>query len=70
MGLGDKVEAFVDGLQVEIVPADRQIAFRAAQLRAEHAALRLPAAFVAATAQLRGAELLSFDERLRALAQS
>ncbi len=63
-GLGDKVEAFVDGLRVEIVPVDRGIARRAAELRAEHAALRLPDALVLATAQLREAQLLTFDERL------
>lgn len=68
VGLGDRVEAFVDGLRVEIVPASRQIARRAVRLRAEHAALRLPDAFVAATAQVRGADLLTFDDRLRRLA--
>lgn len=68
VGLGDRVEAFVDGLRVEIVPASRQIARRAARLRAEHTALRLLDAFVAATAQVRGADLLTFDDRLRRLA--
>jgi predicted nucleic acid-binding protein len=66
-GLGDKVEAFVDGLRVEIVPVDRGIARRAAELRAEHGALRLPDALVLATAQLRDAQLLTFDDRLTQL---
>jgi predicted nucleic acid-binding protein len=66
-GLGDRVEAFVDGLRVEIVPVDRGIARRAAELRAEHGALRLPDALVLATAQLREAQLLTFDDRLSQL---
>lgn len=66
-GLGDRVDAFVDGLRIEIVPADRGIARRAAELRAADAALRLPDALVVATAQLRDAELLTFDQRLRQL---
>lgn len=70
IGVGDRVEAFLDRLQVEVVPADRAIARRAAELRAEHRSLRLPDALVVATAQLRGAELLSFDRRLPRLAQS
>jgi predicted nucleic acid-binding protein len=63
-GLEDRVEAFVDGLEVEIVAADREIARRAAELRASTEALRLPDALVLATARLRGARLLTFDERL------
>jgi predicted nucleic acid-binding protein len=66
-GLGDRVEAFVDGLEVEIVAADREIARRAAELRAAIEALRLPDALVLATARLRGARLLTFDERLAQL---
>ena len=66
-GHGDKVEAFVDGLGVEIVPVDREIARRAAELRSAHEALRLPDALVLATAQLRGARLLTFDGRLSQL---
>jgi predicted nucleic acid-binding protein len=52
---------------VEIVAADREIARRAAELRAATEALRLPDALVLATAQLRGARLLTFDERLAQL---
>ena len=66
-GYGDEVEAFVDGLGVEIVPVDRQIARHAAALRGQHAALQLPDAMVLATAELRGARLLTFDERLAQL---
>lgn len=63
-GLGDRVEDFVDGLRVEVVPLDRAIARSAAALRAEHSGLRLPDALVLATARSREARLLSFDERL------
>jgi predicted nucleic acid-binding protein len=63
-GRGDSVDRLVDRLRVEIVPISRDIARRAAELRAEHGALRLPDALVLATAQLRGERLLTFDERL------
>jgi predicted nucleic acid-binding protein len=62
------VEQFVDGLRIEVVPLDRTIARRAAELRAEHAGLRLPDAMVLATADLREAGLLTFDDRLASLA--
>jgi predicted nucleic acid-binding protein len=64
MGGTELVDRLVDRLRIEIVPADRRIAFRAAQLRAEHGSLRLPDALVLATAQARGASLLTFDGRL------
>ena len=63
-GHADLVERFVDGLQVEIVPLDREIARAAAALRAEHRALRLPDALVLATARRHEAGLLTYDERL------
>jgi predicted nucleic acid-binding protein len=66
-GRGDFVDKFIDQLRVEIVPVDRGIAHRAAELRAEHGALRLPDALVLATAQLRDAQLLTFDDRLSQL---
>ncbi|HEX3735053.1 MAG TPA: PIN domain-containing protein, partial [Solirubrobacterales bacterium] len=64
---GDLVDRFVDRLQIEIIPADRDVARSAAELRAQHGALRLPDALVAATARVRGARLLTFDERLAQL---
>ncbi len=64
---GDLIDRFVDRLRIEVVPVDRKIGRRAAELRATHRALRLPDALVLATAQLRGARLLTFDERLRQL---
>jgi predicted nucleic acid-binding protein len=67
---GEDIDRLVDQLRVEIVDVDRAIARRAAELRAEQRALRLPDALVVATAQRCGARLLTFDERLRSLAQS
>ncbi len=61
---GELIDRFVDRLRVKVVPADREVSRRAAELRAAHRSLRLPDALVVATAQLRGAELLTFDERL------
>jgi predicted nucleic acid-binding protein len=61
---GELIDRFVDRLRIEIVPADRQIGRRAAALRAAHHKLRLPDALVVATARLRDARLLTFDERL------
>jgi predicted nucleic acid-binding protein len=68
-GLGDRVEAFMDRFGVEIVATDREIARRAAELRAADGVLRLPDALVVATAQLRSARLLTFDGRLARLAR-
>ena len=68
-GLGDAaVEDFVGSLRVEIVSADKDIARRAAQLRGDHGSLRLPDALVLATAQARGASVLTFDGPLARLA--
>lgn len=64
-GHGALVEEFIDGLRVEVVSLSREIARGAAELRAEHSALRLPDAVVLATARHRDAALLTFDERLR-----
>lgn len=66
-GYGAAVEAFVERLRVEIVPLDREIARRAAELRSEHGRLRLPDALVLASAKARDARLLTFDERLTQL---
>lgn len=66
-GHGTAVETFVERLRIEVVPLDREIARRAAQLRAEHESLRLPDALIAASAEARGARLLTFDRRLAQL---
>ncbi|HVY97815.1 MAG TPA: PIN domain-containing protein [Solirubrobacterales bacterium] len=66
----DLIDRFVDRLRIEIVAVDRAIAARAALLRARHGSLRLPDALVLATAQARGARLLTFDGPLARLAGS
>lgn len=68
IGAEEHVETFVERLQVDVVPADREVAWLAAKLRSGDGGLRLPDALVLATARLRGARLLSFDERLVQLA--
>jgi predicted nucleic acid-binding protein len=67
-GTDPQVEKFIDAFAIEIVPIDRQLARRAAQLRAAHPRLRLPDAFVLATARLREARLATFDVRLSKIA--
>lgn len=66
-------EAIVDGFirdsRTEVVAIDREIARCAARLRAKHRSLRLGDALVLACAELSGAELLTFDERLRRIAR-
>lgn len=66
-GYGDEIDAFLDGMGVEIMPLDRALAQQVAALRNEHPSLPLPDAAVLAAARLRDAELLTFDERLRRL---
>lgn len=66
-GREDLIDNFVSRLGIEIVPVDRDLGRLAAQHRAEHRTLRLPDALVLATAEARGARLLTFDERLAAL---
>lgn len=68
IGAAEHVETFVERLQVSVVPADREVAWLAAKLRCGDSGLRLPDALVLATARLRSARLLSFDERLVRLA--
>jgi predicted nucleic acid-binding protein len=50
------------GIVIERLTA--RAAERAAELRARHERLRLPGAIVLATADVLGAELLTYDERL------
>jgi predicted nucleic acid-binding protein len=68
-GQGELIDRFVDRLRMEVVATDRDIGRRAAELRARRRGLRLPDALVAATAQARGASLLSFDAELERLAR-
>ena len=65
-----EIDAFVDDMGADVVPADRRIARRAAALRAEHRSLRLPDALVLATAHERATELITFDKRLQRVRDS
>jgi predicted nucleic acid-binding protein len=56
--------AAVTGTGISTVPLTAQIAVRAAMLRAQHDALRLPDALMRATAQEHPARLLTYDDRL------
>jgi predicted nucleic acid-binding protein len=62
------VEAFLDGIGAMVVPIDRAVARRAAQLRARHRSLRLPDALALATALTSKAELLTLDQGLHRIA--
>jgi predicted nucleic acid-binding protein len=62
------VDAFIAAIGARIVPIDRDIARRAAQLRGSHRALRLPDAVSLATALVSGAELVTLDHRLSKIA--
>jgi predicted nucleic acid-binding protein len=64
-GTASVVDGFVNDSRMEIVPFDREIALRAAQLRAEHRFLRLPDAMVLATALVCDASLVTLDARLQ-----
>jgi predicted nucleic acid-binding protein len=65
-----RVDGMLGDAGVELVPVDRTIARRAADLRARHRSLRLPDAFSLATALVREAELLTFDRGLRRVARA
>lgn len=59
-----RVDSLLDALPVTVIDATRDIARRAARLRARHPALRLPDALVIATAIESGADhLLTTDVR-------
>jgi predicted nucleic acid-binding protein len=68
-GTDATVDAFLDAAGVKIVPVDRAIARRAAQLRAEHSSLRLPDAMSLATALATDATLLTLDKKLQQVAK-
>ncbi len=66
-GLGhhaqEVVRGFFSELVAEIVPADREVAERAAQLRATKPSLRLPDALVLASADLHADAVLGADRQ-------
>jgi predicted nucleic acid-binding protein len=61
--LEDAREA-IAGMGITVVPLTAPIAERAAELRAQHDALRLPDALVLATAREHDGSLITYDERL------
>jgi predicted nucleic acid-binding protein len=69
-GTGGRVDEFIDAIGATVPAIDRELARRAARLRARHRALRLPDALSLATALTVGAELVTLDQRLRHVARS
>ena len=67
-GRPEIVDDFLASRRIAVVPIDRPIARRAAELRTAHRALRLPDALALATALETPAELLTLDEGLRRVA--
>jgi predicted nucleic acid-binding protein len=68
----DRIAAARDalaGMAITIAPLAQPTAELAAQLRAQHDALRLPDAIVLATATEHRARLLTYDDRLAKLAE-
>lgn len=62
------IDEFITAIGADIIAIDRDIARRAAQLRATHSRMRLPDALSLATALATGADLLTFDQRLAKIA--
>lgn len=63
------VDGFLDAAGIRVVPIDRAIARRAAQLRGDHRSLRLPDALSLATAMVSDAALLTLDKKLKRIAE-
>jgi predicted nucleic acid-binding protein len=64
-GTGEDIDLFLVDLRADVVDVSREIAWRAAHLRAQNPSLRLPDAFTAATALQRRADLLTLDLKLQ-----
>jgi predicted nucleic acid-binding protein len=63
-----RVDDALDDMAISVADADREIARRAANLRARHPSLRLPDALVIATAvELNADHLLTTDQRWKTL---
>jgi predicted nucleic acid-binding protein len=69
-GTGERVDEFIDAIGASVLAIDRELARRAADLRARHRSLRLPDALSLATALMAGADLVTLDQRLRRVARS
>jgi predicted nucleic acid-binding protein len=69
-GSDQAIDGFLTAIGADIVAVDRDIARRAAQLRATHPSLRLPDALSVATAHATKSDLLTLDQRLQKLDRS
>ncbi|HEY2657871.1 MAG TPA: PIN domain-containing protein [Solirubrobacteraceae bacterium] len=69
LGTDSKVDEFLAAAKITVIHVDLVLAKRAAQLRARHRSLRLGDALSLATALTNDAQLLSFDQRLRRIAE-
>jgi predicted nucleic acid-binding protein len=69
-GTGGRVDEFIDAIGATVLAIDRELARRAAGLRARHRSLRLPDALSLATALTADAQLVTLDRRLRRVARS
>lgn len=68
-GVAESVDTFLADARIQVLPIDRDIARRAAQLRATYEGLRLPDAFALATALQYHATFLTLDLRLQRIAE-
>jgi predicted nucleic acid-binding protein len=69
-GTDATVDEFVDAIGATVLAIDRDIARRAAELRARHRSLRLPDALSLATALAAGADFVTLDQGLRRVARN
>ena len=68
-GTEAKVDEFLDAIGATVLPVDRGVARRAAELRARYRSLRLPDALSLASALASDADLLTLDRRLARVAE-
>lgn len=68
-GTDARVDEFLDAIGATVLAIDRELAHRAADLRAQHRSLRLPDAMSLATALKVGADLVTLDQRLHRVAR-
>ena len=69
-GADQAIDDFLTAIGADIVAVDRDIARRAAQLRATHPSLRLPDALSLATAHATKSDLLTLDRRVQKVGRS
>lgn len=67
-GVAEQVDHFIEDLRIQVLSIDQSVARQAADLRARHAALRLPDALALAAALHYRATFLTLDLRLQRIA--